>query len=161
MVYRLRLHRAHNGNLVRNPGEMRKSLPQLDPALAVALELENRFADAFVLLPGRHAGEALPLKKRRVERLPVASGDLPFVVEQLELRRCPVLKQVNDPLGLGCEVRKTGQAPHPLGRCRREQAGVKQRRQCRGTDASTRAAKELPTCLEKGCVLFGGHFSFG
>ena len=74
--------------------------------LAVLIELEGCSGEWKFLLVGRHAGEALSQADRLGKVLSVHLLEQGFVIEEVELRGCAVLEEVDDPFCLWCKMRE-------------------------------------------------------
>ena len=110
VVDRLGLHRADDRDVVDDPRRVGQELAEPCAALAVLRELEDRRGDGEALLPRGHRRDPLAHPHRVGQLDPAPLADRRLVVEQVHLRRCAGLEQVDDPLGLGGEMRQTRQA---------------------------------------------------
>ena len=105
MVELVGVHRADDGQLVGDGGEIRQQFGHFDARLAVFGELVRRAEHLRHALDER---EPLLLEERFGAGLAVQLLQLRLVVEQFELRRRAGHVQVDDVLGLGGEVRRLG-----------------------------------------------------
>ena len=109
MIGHVGLHRPDHADVVDALAHMREDLADLDPALAVGLELEGR-AERSACLP-------LGTQVAHRQGLAVVLRQLGLGVERVDLRRSAVHEQVDHPLGLGGELRQreapSGWRPSP------------------------------------------------
>jgi hypothetical protein len=113
----------------------------------VPREVELRAGDWERPLKRGHSGQPLTHSHRRRQLLAVHLSQLGFVVEQLELRRTPALKEVDHPLGARHEMRGLQQRSRRIPRPRTGLAGDERRIEERGeserADAQARAREEV------------------
>ena len=119
-------------------------------ALPVLLErFDRREQQALARLRG-HGAEPFPRQGSFGDRLAVQFLELGLVVVELDMSRPAILKEVNDLLGLGRQMRRTQHSAGTLtdraGPCssvRRPTVAAQQPAQCGGTETAGGAAKEL------------------
>ena len=104
VVDRIRMHRANQGNLVRNAAETWKKLGvQLHSRLSELVELENGSSHGKRTLTGGHASKSLSIEDRIGNFLPVYLVEMGLVVEEVVVRRSTALKEVDDSLRFGSD----------------------------------------------------------
>ena len=98
----VRVHGLHDGDVVRDLGEMRQQFGKLRAGLAVLFEFELRPQQRGVRRDERRAVALQQIGRRQFA---VVLRQFRFVVEQFEMARPARLEQIDDALGLWFEVR--------------------------------------------------------
>ena len=153
VVDRVGVDAAHDAQVVDHLRRVGQRLRDLGAALAVAREVELARRDREARLAGGHRRDALAVADRVGELLVEHVAELRLPVEGLELAGRAGHEQVDDPLGLGGEVRPgCAVLPPPPG----ERPGAEEAREGGGPDARGRAAEELATRQMSGALRGGG-----
>ena len=143
----LGVHAADEANVVDVLGQIRQQFADPHAGLSVLGELEHRGGDGKPLLAGGHRREPLAHANRVGQILVEPLLHLGLIVEQVHLRRPADHVQIDDVLGLGCEVRaQRAVEAHLAGRGGGvgRSIAAKQRRQRGGAQGIGSAAKKLP-----------------
>ena len=101
VVDRFGVHRSDLAPVVCKASHLGHEFAEPHAGFAVLCELEHRRSDWKFALTGGHGREPLSLANRFGKILPASVFQLGFRIEKIDLRGCPGLKQINDPLGLG------------------------------------------------------------
>ena len=112
MIDRLRVHALDEAKVVRDARRVRHELADPGAALAVAREAKDRAGQGDRRLIHGHAGQALAAADVLGKLLAVLLVEQRLVIEKILLRGAAALKEIDDALGLGGEVRRT---EHPGG----------------------------------------------
>src|SRR5207302_192765 len=111
--------------LIRDGRHVRQRIADPGAALAVAGEARDRRQHGLGTLAAGHGAEATVAANLRRNLAAAPALHARLVVEQIDVRRCAVLEQVDDALGLAGEVRQTRQAVAArLGEWRWERPGL-------------------------------------
>jgi hypothetical protein len=144
VVDRLGVHRLDEAQPVGDSGRVGEELADPRAAFAVTGERVLARGDRKTGLGRRHSGEPLAAANRIGELGPAEIGQARLPVEEVHLRRCARLEEVDDPFGLGGEVRETGKASRVvrgilvLG----ERLRIEQRRQSERSKSQPGAAEQ-------------------
>ncbi len=100
------LHAADHTDVIGDARRVRQQFTQPLAALPVPVEPEDGRRGRKLRLIGRHTRESLPLPNRIRQLLAAPRRQVRLVVEHVELRRCAVLKEIDDALSRGREMGK-------------------------------------------------------
>src|SRR4051794_13062349 len=112
VIDRLGVHRLDDGDVVDDPGGMRKQFADPCAGLAVLREFERRLCDEQLRLPHR-LRDALPLANRIRNLRPLKLRQHRLVVECLELRRTAGLVEEDDALRRRRKMRHADESAGP------------------------------------------------
>ena len=110
-------------------------------------EFEERTGQRQRGLIRGHAGETLPHAYAGGQVLAVHLIEQRLVIEEIVLRRAAAHEQINNPLGLGREVRPVEDSFERVdgGRRRAKQVAIEQAEQSRATKTQREASKKVPS----------------
>ena len=106
----LGVHRAHDADLVSDAADVGQQFADLGAGLAVTGEFESARLAGEAGLRGHHARDALAAADGVGQVFVELPFELGLGIQQVEVRRSAGLKEADDALGLGSEVRQAGQS---------------------------------------------------
>ena len=142
----LREHAFHEAEIVRHGRGKGKQFTEFSPAVAVAVELEDRACKRQPGLISRHPGEPLTLTDTVRQILAIQFIEQGLVIKEIDLTGPPAHEEVNDPFGFGGKMR----SPENAARARVVLIGLdsgqvprQQGSQCRHADPMAGAAEKV------------------
>src|SRR5262249_164768 len=111
VVHGIRLHGANETEFVHDAARVREQLADFDAAASVPGEFVLRTEQGGVWIDERGSVSAQQLRRRQPA---VVAGQLRLRIEQLQMAGSAGMKQINDVLGLGREVRTGTRRRGPL-----------------------------------------------
>ena len=148
VIDRLGVHRADQGDVVRDAGDIRQQLAEFHLRVAVSGELVTRSRERESLLILRHPSDSLSHREMIAHVFPEVFLQLRLVIEEVLLRRRTALEHVDDPLRFRRVVIFLHQ-PVGLGNLVRKRIALEQGRQCCRSYARRGFAEKVSAGFEK------------